>query len=239
MASPQSPLPAGNVTLPVDGGSPPLGLMALNSRGQGISQKFSFLFVFQSYASPIGARRTIGGVADPKLVGTARDNVLRQVREDRAVMVTVCRGEETSPDLRLQLVFVHEATNLLVVHDKTLLPKRRTDAAVAVELEPVADRERRFDNGGVVGPPFRAVIIGGARDSDQPVSFRDGDAAGPVMTDIVPFFSRGALFRAPFRNSSSRACLPTSRSSAAIRASYSWMRSAACASSSNAPCSYV
>jgi hypothetical protein len=34
--SPQSPLPAGYVTLPVDGRSPPLGLMPPHSRGQGI-----------------------------------------------------------------------------------------------------------------------------------------------------------------------------------------------------------
>lgn len=35
-ASPQSPLPAGYVTLPVDSRSPPLGLMPPHSRGQGI-----------------------------------------------------------------------------------------------------------------------------------------------------------------------------------------------------------
>ncbi|MER9312683.1 hypothetical protein NKI51_25805 [Mesorhizobium australicum] len=43
--------------------------------------------------------------------------------------------------------------------------------------------------------------------------------AGPVITDIVPLLGRGALFRAPFRNSISKACRPTSRSSAAIRGS--------------------
>ena len=49
---------------------------------------------------------------------------------------------------------------------------------------------------------------------------------------------RAALADAPLRNSSSRACLPTSRSSAAIRASCAWIRSAAPASSSKAPVSY-
>ena len=37
-ASPQSPLPAGYVTLPVDGRSPPLGLMSPRSRGQANTQ---------------------------------------------------------------------------------------------------------------------------------------------------------------------------------------------------------
>jgi hypothetical protein len=49
-ASPQSPLPAGCVTLPVDGRSPPLGLMPPHSRGQGIRSIPPFFFAFQSYA---------------------------------------------------------------------------------------------------------------------------------------------------------------------------------------------
>lgn len=49
-ASPQSPLPAGYVTLPVDGRSPPLGLMPPHSRGQGILRSPPFSFAFQSYA---------------------------------------------------------------------------------------------------------------------------------------------------------------------------------------------
>ncbi len=72
-------------------------------------------------------------------------------------------------------MFAHETTNLFVVHDKTCC---RADAALTVELELVADREHRFDNGGVVGRPFLKVIIGGARDFHQRSFFRDGDAQG-------------------------------------------------------------
>lgn len=46
-ASPQSPLPAGYVTLPIDGRSPPLGLMPPHSRGQGIRSIPPFSFAFQ------------------------------------------------------------------------------------------------------------------------------------------------------------------------------------------------
>ena len=49
-ASPQSPLPAGYVTLPVDNRSPPLGLMPPHSRGQGIHSIPPFSFAFQKYA---------------------------------------------------------------------------------------------------------------------------------------------------------------------------------------------
>jgi hypothetical protein len=45
------------------------------------------------------------------------------------------------------------------------------------------------------------------------------------LLEIILSLLGGALFRVPFRDSSSRACLPTSRSKAAIRASYSWIRS--------------
>ena len=55
---------------------------------------------------------------------------------------------------------------------------------------------------------------------------------GPVMTDVVAARGRGAFFSAPFINSISSAWRPTIRSRAAIFASYSWMRSAARASSS-------
>src|SRR5258707_10486902 len=50
--SPQSPLPAGYVTLPVDSRSPPLGLMLPHSRKQA-HHISSFLNAFQTYAPPI------------------------------------------------------------------------------------------------------------------------------------------------------------------------------------------
>jgi hypothetical protein len=49
-ASPQSPLPAGYVTLPVDDRSPPLGLMPPHSRVQGILDSLLSPLAFQSYA---------------------------------------------------------------------------------------------------------------------------------------------------------------------------------------------
>lgn len=47
--SPQFPLPAGYVTLPVDSRSPPLGLLSPHSRGHG-NYNSSFLNAFQTYA---------------------------------------------------------------------------------------------------------------------------------------------------------------------------------------------
>src|SRR5690606_38546491 len=152
---------------------------------------------------------------------------LRQIREDRTVVIAVGGDDEAAPGPRLQIVFAHQSPDLLVVHDYALLAQRGADAAIPVSLELVANREHCLDNRSIVDRPLRPIIVGRARHPHQPASCRDGDAAGPVTTAVVPLLGGGALFRAPFRDSSSRACLPTSRSRAAIRASYSWIRSAA------------
>ena len=69
-ASPQSPLPAGYVTLPVDSRSPPLGLMPPHSRGQGTCSIPPFaLHSSHMHPGPAGSRRTIGEVRHPFLVG--------------------------------------------------------------------------------------------------------------------------------------------------------------------------
>ena len=60
--------------------------------------------------------------------------------------------------------------------------------------------------------------LGRACDPHQP-SFCDAEARGRTMTDVFALFGRGVFLTAPLTNSSSSACLPTSRSSAAIRAS--------------------
>ena len=60
---------------------------------------------------------------------------------------------------------------------------------------------------------------------------------GPVTTEVIALLGRGACFKAPFSSSISSAWRPTIRSRAAILASYSWIRSAACTSSSEAPAS--
>lgn len=71
-ASPQSPLPAGYVTLPVDSRSPPLGLMPPHSRGQGIRSIPPFSFAFQhTPPGSSGTRRTVGEVDHPQGIGPA------------------------------------------------------------------------------------------------------------------------------------------------------------------------
>lgn len=133
--------------------------------------------------------------------------------------IAIGGGDIAPAPPRLKAMFAHQAPDFLVVHDKPAVPQRCLHPAAAIGLETVGDRRHRLDERRVVDADGRPVIIGRARDPHQPAPFCDGDAAGPVTTDVVALLGRGPCFRAPFRNSISRACLPTSRSSAAMRAS--------------------
>ena len=110
---------------------------------------------------------------------------------------------------------------------------------VTQRLDRLLDRVHGLDQGGVVGRSLGGVVTGGARHPHRSVSLGDGEACGPVTTDMGALPGRRPCRCAPFRNSSSRACLPTKRSRAAMRASYSWIVLAASASSSKAPASYL
>jgi lactam utilization protein B len=117
--------------------------------------------------------------------------------EDRAVVIAVGGGDKAPANPGLQVVFAHQAADLLVIDDKALVAQRGADAAIAVEAEVVADRKYRFHDRGVVGRSCRAVVEGRARHAHQPAALRDADATGPVMSDVVPFFGRAGGFNAP------------------------------------------
>src|SRR5580658_8883882 len=131
----------------------------------------------------------------------------------------------------------HQPAKLLAVHHDALVTQRRPNAPIAVTLELVADRADPGDKLGGLQRNRRYIIEGGTRQAHQLAPPADGDAVGPVTTEVFALFGRGACFKAPFSSSISSACRPTIRSRAAILASYSWIRSAACTSSSNAPAS--
>ncbi|MEK1888522.1 MAG: hypothetical protein AAAB35_13330 [Phyllobacterium sp.] len=57
-------------------------------------------------------------------------------------------------------MLTHQTPDLLVVHDQVFLAQRGTNPAIVVGLEFIADGECRFDDGGIVSDPLRAVVIG-------------------------------------------------------------------------------
>ena len=80
--SPQSPLPAGYVTLPVDSRSPPLGLMLPHSRKQ--ARQIPPFSMHSKHMPPrfLGARRTIGDIGRPHLIRPIDDHMAQEIRED-------------------------------------------------------------------------------------------------------------------------------------------------------------
>jgi hypothetical protein len=163
--------------------------------------------------------RDVGDVGHPEPVRPIRHDILRQVREDGQFVIAIGGGDIAPAPARLKTMFAHQASDFLMIDDKAAVPQRCLHPAVAIGLEAVGDRRHRLDERRVVDADGRLVVIGRARDPHQPTSFCDGDAEGPMMTDVVALLGRGPCFRAPFRNSISSACRPTSRSSAAMRAS--------------------
>ncbi|MDT4815920.1 hypothetical protein FQZ97_489580 [compost metagenome] len=54
-----------------------------------------------------GWQRDVSDVGNPKLVGAGRHDVLRQVREDQAIMIAVGGGDEPAANFRMQIVLTH------------------------------------------------------------------------------------------------------------------------------------
>src|SRR5512147_1982357 len=181
----------------------------------------------------------IGDVRHPQRVRPVDNHVFRQVGKDRLVMIAVGGHDEPSAALRLQVMLAHDAADLFGVDDDPLMPQLGADPPIAVAFELLADRRDPRDDLGVVGLLCRGIVEGGAWQTHQTASVADGETSGPLITDVLALLCRGAFLDAPFRNSSSSAWRPTRRSRAAIFASYSWRRSAARASSSKAPASYL
>jgi hypothetical protein len=92
-----------------------------------------------------GRDRDVGKVGDPELVRTVDHHALGPVREDRAVVITVGRRDEPPATPRLQVVRAHQPADLLAVDDDTLVAECGANAAVAVGLEFVADRDHADD----------------------------------------------------------------------------------------------
>ena len=81
-------------------------------------------------------------------------------------------------------MFAHQAFDLLVVDDPAAMPERRLHAPPAIGFELALDRVHGLDQGGVVGRALGFSVVSRSRDPHQSTSFGDGEACGPVMTDM-------------------------------------------------------
>lgn len=79
------------------------------------------------------------------------------------------------------------------------------DAAMAATLELLGDGAGLRDGLFAPGLALWLGVVAGPRDAHQRASPPDGEAAGPLVTDVGPFFREGPERTAPFRNSISSA----------------------------------
>src|SRR5450755_129153 len=133
----------------------------------------------------------VGGIGDPKLVGSVQDDVLSKVWKDRLVVIAVGRCRETTSHSGLKVMLAHKTADLLVIDHTALMPEGGLNPSPAIVLELVADSSHRRDDGGVVSRTDRFVVEGGAGYSHQPAPFGKADAAGPTIADVVSLLGRG------------------------------------------------
>src|SRR5208282_1505863 len=84
----------------------------------------------------------------------------------------------------------HQPAKLLAVHHDALVAQRRPNAPIAVTLELVADRADPGDKLGGLQRNRRYIIKGGTRQAHQLAPPADGDATGPVTTEVFALLGR-------------------------------------------------
>src|SRR6266705_2089960 len=160
-----------------------------------------------------------------------------QVGEYRPIMIAVGGDHVAPPRLHGEAVLLHKPHDLFVVRQDPVLTQLCRYAPVPVSLKLGANFGNLPDEPSLLDRlPLGVIVVGRPCEFHQPASFGNREAAGPAMTDVLALLGRRACREAPFKNSFSSASLPTSRSSAAMRASYS-ASTAAAVSLSSAPAS--
>ena len=160
-----------------------------------------------------------GDVADPQLIGRKGFEASGDQRIDRSVMVAVGGFGETPPASRIEIVQLHQPPDLLAVHEPTPVAQLGADAAIAVAFPGVGDRPHLRDERRIGLRRRGRGVVARPCDAHQVAPPLDGDAAGPAITDVGALVGEGPQKTPPLTKASSSACLPTSRSSAAMRAS--------------------
>ena len=98
-------------------------------------------------------------------------------------------------------ILVDETDGILAGHARLMAARqlglsevpvvRLGHASPAIGLELVLDGMHRLDESRVVDHHRRCVVEGGACDPHQPTAFGDGEAAGPMITDMGALGGRG------------------------------------------------
>ena len=144
-----------------------------------------------------GGDGDVGQVRHPELVGAVDLEVPRDEREDRPVVVAVGGAGEAPSSPWVEVVLAHQPADLLGIDDMAAMAELGADAAVAVALEVVGDRADLRDDLGVGRLCLRRGVEGGAWQTHQRAPPFDGEAAGPLVTDVGPLLGDRCVFLSP------------------------------------------
>ena len=82
----------------------------------------------------------ISDVGHPELVGTVRRHGLREIGEDRIVVIAICRRDKPPVLLWIQRMLAHEPTDLLGVHDNATMTEFGINTPIAIGFELITNR---------------------------------------------------------------------------------------------------
>ena len=82
----------------------------------------------------------ISDVGHPELVGTVRGHGLRAIREDRIIVIAICRRDKPPVLLWIERMLAHEPTDLLGVHDNAAMTEFGVNPPIAIGFELVTNR---------------------------------------------------------------------------------------------------
>src|SRR5690606_23957507 len=136
-------------------------------------------------------------------------------REDRSVVIAVGGALEARPAPGIEAVRLHQAPDLLGIDHMAPVAQLGADPAVAIGGASLGDLPDPGES-RILGRLCRYGVIARTRHAHQLAPPLDGEARGPLITDMGALRREGPARRAPFKNSISSAWRPTSRSSAPI-----------------------
>src|SRR5262249_54914497 len=82
----------------------------------------------------------IGDVGYPQLVRAIQFHVLREIGEDRIIVIAIRRRDKTPPLLWIQRMLAHEPADLLGVHDNAMMAQFGVNTPIAIGFKLVANR---------------------------------------------------------------------------------------------------
>jgi len=140
-----------------------------------------------------GGDRDVGQVRHPELIGSMNLEAAGDPREDRPVVVAVGGAGEAPPTPRIEVVLEHQPADFLGIDDVAAVAEFGADAPVAVAFEVVGDGPHLRDDLLVGRLKAGCGIVAGAWQTHQRAPPFDGQATGPVITDVGPLLGNRAL----------------------------------------------